>query len=628
MWMDLAIVLAFVAYSVTVGFRAKREASRSLTDYFLAGRSLKGWQAGCSMAATQYAADTPLLVTGLVATAGIFSLWRLWVYAIAFLLMGFVLGGCWRRAGALTDAELTELRYSGTGAAFLRAFKAIHLGTVINCTVLAMVLIAATRLSEPFLFWHKWLPDFLVTSGTHLLSTWNVSLSSLPSSHPDVWLRSFDNLVSIFAIVSFTTLYATTGGLRSVVRTDVLQLFIAMVATGCYAWIVVNHVGGLGALGQRLGTLYGAEAQHNILSFGPIDFGETTLLFLGVLGIQWFAQVSSDGTGYLAQRTMACQTDRDARQAAVIFTFVQVVIRSLFWIPLALGLLLLYPVETLPKIGEATEAFRVAREGTFAFGIRDFLPVGMRGLMLTGMLAALASTVDTHLNWGASYWTNDIYKRFVMEQFLGRKPKAKELVWVARLSNIGILLIAIFVMTHLSSIQTAWHISLLFGSGLGVILILRWVWYRVNQWSELSALAVSLILAPVLLFAFPDLGEGERLLILVLVSTAVVLLVTFVTPAEPAEKLVSFFKRVHPPGFWGPIAKLANEDSNKPVREFGKVVRQTAFASVSVFALLVGIGSLLVGVPAWGSMWVSLGLIFLALILTPFWWDFKDKNND
>jgi len=620
MFIDLAILLAFVVYSISVGFRLRRQASRSLVDYFLAGRSLKGWKAGCSMAATQYAADTPLLVTGLVATAGVFSLWRLWTYAIAFLLMGFMFGSCWRRAGALTDAEFTELRYSGGGAAFLRAFKAIHLGTVINCTVLAMVLIAATRLCEPFLIWHEWLPESFVTPLADALSRWNVSFSSLPLDHPDVWLRSSDNLISILAILAFTALYSTTGGLRSVVATDVLQFAIAMVATFLYAWIVVSRVGGLGMMTEKLGMLYGDEARNAILSFGPHDLSTITVLFLGVLGVQWFAQVNSDGTGYLAQRTMACETDRDAKQAAVVFTFAQVVVRSLLWLPIALCLLILYPVEHLPAMGEASEALRVAREGTFATGIKDFLPIGIRGLMLTGMLAALASTVDTHLNWGASYWTNDLYKRFVMEKFLKRTPKSTELVWVARASNIGIIGFAILIMANLSSIQTAWHVSLLFGSGLGVVLILRWIWYRINLWSEVSALGTSLVLSLILLFAFPNMDEGARLLVMVVVSTAVVIGVTLSTPAEPYDKLLSFYKRVRPPGFWQPIARLSGDDRRDPKRLFGNKLIATTLASVSVFTLLTGIGTLLVGRPAWGTLWGSAGLVLLGVVLVPVWW--------
>ena len=210
---DALIVAAFIIYSVSVGLRHRRQASQNLEEYFLAGRTLRGWRAGISMAATQYAADTPLLVTGLIATAGLFALWRLWVYGIAFLLMGFVLAVLWRRAGVLTDAELTEVRYQGNGAAVLRAVKAVHLGTVVNCTVLSMVLIAASRIAEPFLPWHLWLPAGLIEPLASLMERVDFLFTTLPVAHPDAWIYAANNMVSIAAIVAFTWLYSTTGGL-------------------------------------------------------------------------------------------------------------------------------------------------------------------------------------------------------------------------------------------------------------------------------------------------------------------------------------------------------------------------------------------------------------------------------
>ncbi|MBN1687485.1 MAG: Na+:solute symporter [Candidatus Omnitrophica bacterium] len=616
---DLVIVLTFIVYSICVGFWMRKKASRGLEDYFLAGRTLKGWQAGCSMAATQYAADTPLLVTGLVATAGIFSLWRLWIYAIAFLMMGFVFGACWRRARVLTDAELTELRYGGPGASILRAVKALHMGTMINCTVLAMVLIAATRLSEPFLLWHEWLPQGCIDPIAKLLESWQFSMTTLPANDPQTWIYSANNLISILLILAFTTLYSTTGGLRSVVATDIVQFAIAMIATAFYTWIVLTKIGGVGALPEKIGELYGTPSQHWVLSFGPTQWQEMTFLFTAVLFVQWFAQVSSDGTGYLAQRTMACQTDRDAKIAAVFFTGAQVVLRSLLWIPIALGLLILYPVQGgLPQLGEASEAFRIAREGTFALGIRDFLPPGIRGLMLTGMLAALASTVDTHLNWGASYWTNDLYKRFLMEKFLKRKPSSKELVWIARLSNLLILTIAIIIMANLQSIQGAWHLSLLFGSGLGVVLILRWLWYRINLWSEITAGIVSVFASPFLLIYFSDFHEGYRLLLMVLISTLSVIAVTLMTPPEPREILETFYARVSPPGFWGPFEK-----KNESIDRFKRLLPATLLASASTFLLVTGLGMLLTG----HSFWTSMTLTVLGILLIPFWWRLGMQNN-
>lgn len=619
MLIDLSIVAVFIAYSVGAGFFYRRKASKNLEEYFLAGRTLRGWQAGFSMAATQYAADTPLLVTGLVAVAGVFSLWRLWIYAIAFLLMGFLLGGPWRRAGVLTDAELTELRYGGRAAVCLRALKAIHLGTFVNCTVLAMVLIAAARIAEPFLPWHQWLPPPLLEPAAHFMERMGFLLTTLPEGHPAAWIVSADNLVSLTLIVAFVWLYSATGGLRSVVATDVVQFSIAMLATFLYAWIVVDRAGGLGSMAHRLTGLYGPSVSQALLSFGPVRWDEASLLFCGVLAVQWFAQVNADGTGYLAQRTMACQSASDARTAAVTFSFAQILVRSLLWLSIAVGLLVLYPVEQFPALGTASESFRIGRESSFAWGMRDLLPAGIRGLMLTGMLAALASTVDTHLNWGASYWTNDLYKRLLMEGWLGRAPRDRELVWVARFSTAGILGIAFLIGIHLKSIQTTWHLSLLFGSGMGAVLILRWVWYRINVYSEISAGMASLLLSPILLFGFPELSEAARLLWMVALSTAVVIGVTFLTRPESEETLKRFYSRARPCGNWKPVARQLGEDPAFPTRKLWRAAAATALATATLFCLLVGAGQMVVQAPQELQRLRSIALIGIGLALIPLW---------
>ena len=231
----------------------------------------------------------------------------------------------------------------------------------------------------------------------------------------------------------------------------------------------------------------------------------------------WFL---GDGTGYLAQRSMACRSERDARAAAVLFAWLQVFLRSLLWLAIALGLLVLYPFRPEEAAGEG---FAAAREMLFVHGIDDLLPPGARGLMLVGLLAALASTVDTHLNWGASYWSKDVYEDVLCRRLLGRQPKPRELVLVARLSNVLILAIAMAVMVNLGSIQTAWFVSLLFGAGMGSVLVLRWLWERINLYSELAAMAASLVTAPLLLYFLGTDPEDEwiRLGIMALVTTTV-----------------------------------------------------------------------------------------------------------
>lgn len=620
---DVFIVVAFIVYAVISGFRSKSKASKNLEEYFLAGRTLKGWKAGISMAATQFAADTPLLVTGLIATAGVFSLWRLWIYALAFLMMGFLLAGSWRRAGVITDAELTEIRYGKKPAAILRGVKAIYFGTIFNCAVLAMVLLAATRVAEPFLVWDQWLPAGLFAPIASLVEWIGVPLT-LDVLGSEVWVKTANNLISIFAIVAVTTLYSTTGGLRSVVATDIVQFGIMMAGTLAYAWFVVDHAGGLSEMTDKIRTMFanggpGGIMPDQILAMTPSQGFNITYPLLFAFGLQWLIQMNSDGTGYLAQRTMACRSDKDAKVAAVVFTFAQVFLRSLLWLPLGLGLLVVFP----PDLSLPGEIIKAEREFTFVRGIAELLPVGVLGLMLTGMLAALASTVDTHLNWGSSYWTNDIFKRFICQSWLKKEPSGRALVWVARLSNILILMIALIVMSQLSSIQTAWQISLMLGAGMGIPLVLRWVWWRMNAWGEIAAILASLVLAPILMATVPAESEALRLLIIAFVSTGAALAATFIFGPESDEQLEEFYRRAHPPGFWRPVAAKVHEPSTGIGRfEWGLIAM--LLCAFSLFCLLTGFASWLIDSPAptwfpYRGAWITL-LLVIGGGLIPLWW--------
>ena len=624
--LDALILLAFVTAAITSGLRARKQASQSLEEYFLAGRSLRGWKAGVSMAATQFAADTPLLVTGLIATAGIFSLWRLWIYAVAFLLLGFVLAPLWRRSRVLTDAELSELRYGARPAAWLRGIKAIYFGTIFNCTVLAMVLWAAKEIAEPFLLWNEWLPAPLFGLAREIVMGVGIDFAREVAGASDPWTRSTNNVISLFAIVAVTTLYSATGGLRSVVQTDIMQFALMMLGTAGYAVFVVHAVGGLEAIPAAIQDRFasggpGGITPSEILAFTPSRAKDAGLVVLAVFGLQWLVQMNADGTGYLAQRSMACRSDADAKQAALIFTLLQVVLRSLLWLPIGLGLLLLFPPDLSLEIG----ALKADREVTFVAGMAELLPTGLRGLLLTAMLAALASTIDTHLNWGASYWTNDIYKRFICEAWRGRTPSQTSLVWVARGSNLLILVVALAIMTQLSSIQMAWQASLLLGAGMGVPLVLRWFWWRIGAWGEIGAIGASLLLAPVLLLWVPPEQEALRLLVMALGSTGAGVGLSLALGAEPLGRLCAFYERVRPPGFWGPVARAAGGDPRADARCLARGLGATAIASFSIFCVLAGLGTWLAGSPeptwwpAGPGAWISAQLV-VGLGLTPLWW--------
>ena len=625
--LDWVIVLAFVAYAVSTGLRHRRQASRNLEEYFLAGRTLPGWQAGLSMAATQFAADTPLLVTGIVAISGIFGLWQLWIYAVTFLVMGFVLAGAWRRAGVVTDAELSEVRYGGTTAAVLRGVKAVYLGTIINCVSLGWVLFAAAKIAEPFLLWDQWLPASLFQPVVALVETVGVPLASVTPDDPLVWVRTASNLISLVLILGVTALYSATGGLRSVAATDVGQIGIMFVGTIAFTVFVVREAGGLGGMTTRLQETFadggpGGILPDQILAFTPGRAKDATLTVLSMLGLLWLINSVSDGTGYLAQRSMACRSDRDAKTAAVVFTFAQIVLRSLLWLPLAVGLLVLFP----PDPALAPELLQGDREATYVRGMAELLPVGVMGLMLTGMLAALASTVDTHLNWGASYWTNDLYKRFVCEGWRKTTPSGRSLVWVARASNVLILLIALAVMTRLTSINQAWQVNLLFGAGLGVVQVLRWIWWRMNAWAEIAAMLASAVAAPILLATFGDDQQALRLLLMGLLSTAAALGAVWLKGPERPEVLAAFYQRVRPVGFWGPVAAAvggAGEATAGP-RRLWRAAGATLLCAGTVFCLLVGLGTWLVGspAPAWvpsRALWIGM-LLLVGTALCPVWY--------
>lgn len=605
---DLAILLAFVAYSVWTGFAARRQASQGLDEYFLAGRRLKGWEAGASMAATQFAADTPLLVMGLIAVGGIASLWRLWIYGLAFLFMGFVLAAAWRRAGVLTDAELTVIRYGGRGATAVRALKAVYYGTVINCTVMAFVLVAATRIFEVFLPWHEWLPGAWYAALRDAVAGLGLALHSGVSGL-DPATATTNSLLGIVATVAFVALYSTTGGLRSVVRTDVVQLALMLAGTLGYAVFAVDAAGGLGGLGARLAELYGAERAAQYTSFVPA--AEALAPFLTVLALQWVFQMNADGTGYLAQRTMACATDRDAERAAVTFTLLQIVVRSLLWLLIALALLVVYP---LAPGGPLDEPAVAARETLYALGAAELLPAGLRGLLVTSLLAALASTIDTHLNWGASYWANDLYRGVLLERLLKRPARDRELVRVARLSTVVLLVASLWLMTKLGSIQAAWQVSLLFGAGVGAVLVLRWLWERVNLLAEVASMAVSLALAPVLLLTVAD--DWLRLALMAAASTVVVVLSALYGPAVSPGRLAAFYRRAHPPGWWHVSATACDVDPRKPLAELRRRLVRVLACALSVYAWLIGFAQLLLGAQ---PLWQGAALVALGLAAVPAW---------
>ncbi len=605
--LDLAIVAIFVAYAVAAGLRSRRQASRDLEEYFLAGRSLRGWQAGVSMAATQFAADTPLVVAGLIATAGLFSLWQLWSYGLAFLLLGFLFAPGWRRARVLTDAEFAELRYSGRGALALRSARALLFGLGFNCVVVAMVLFAATFFAERFLFWDAWLPAPLFEVALGLARLTGTALSA--SGDP---VLAANNGISIAAVVIFALAYSTPGGLRGVVATDIGQFAIMMLATALFAGVALTHAGGAAGVLAAIRTLEARDALNGLTTtqlyaLHPWAARDVGLGLVAVFALQWLLQRNADGTGYLAQRAMACRSDADARRATVWFAFLQVLVRSLLWVPLGLALLALFP----PSAGLAGEAFTREREASFVVGMRELLPVGALGLMLAAMLAALASTLDTHLNWGSSYLANDVYGRLFCRSWREREPDPRTQVWVARAGNLVIVGVAAGVMTQLDSIQQAWKATLVLGAGIGAVTVLRWIWWRITAWGELAALAVSFAFAPLAL-AWID-GEAVQMLGGAALATAAAIAASVWGPPTDPAVLRRFAQQVRPVGWWGPYREAGSAAA------LGRVLVTAAAAAVTLFSTLVAALWLLVPGPATPSPWLAALLLGLAAIALPVW---------
>jgi Na+/proline symporter len=367
-----------------------------------------------------------------------------------------------------------------------------------------------------------------------------------------------------------------------------------------------------------------------MLSFSPTEEAASLFAIFGILGIQWFAQANADGTGYLAQRSMACRSDSEAQKAAVIFTYLQSVLRTLLWLPIVVGLMILYPMAADPSA--TSEAALSLRESTFVMGVKDHLPTGALGLMLVGLFAALASTVDTHLNWGASYWTNDLYDRLWCQRIRKRQADNKRLVWVARASNIVILVIALAVMTQLGSIQTAWKTSLLLGAGMGIPLLLRWLWHRQNAWGEMVPIVLSFVGAPALLHWLPgDENDGLRLILMTVGSAIASVGASLLTRPVDEERLNTFYLQVRPPGFWGPVAERCGESGGASRAAFNRGMTATFVASASVFGLIVGLGTLVVGAPGPSALprpvWIALCLL-IGLGLIPVWWRIAKQQID
>ncbi len=517
---DWGIIGAYALIMLTAGVYFSRRASRSMTDFFISGRNLPWWIAGTSMVATTFASDTPLIVTEIVRTEGVAGNWIWFNFAISHVLTTFFLATLWRRARVLTDVELCEVRYAGMGGRALRLFKGTFYAFVTNSVVLGWVLLAMATICEEVL--------------------------GLPK------------IQTIAAGVLLATLYATLSGLWGVVATDILQFTTAMVGSFVLMIKAMQHMGGISGFAPVLNNLVAANGRPAMDILPPIfTSGEVTATgvsqaagatmagFLVAVGVQWWSWKYSDGGGVLIQRMSAAKDERHSLLAMLWFTFANYVIRPWPWFMVALISLVVFP--------ELTD-----HKAAYPRMMAEFLGPGWLGLMMAAILAAFMSTVDTHINLGASYFVNDIYRRFL-------RPTARErhYVLVGRLASVMFLCIGGLVALFNDSIVSLFVFLLQLVAGAGVVFLLRWFWWRIHAWSEISAMLASLTVATLLNLANQHawfdhtFASWEIFLINVSLSGLIWLLVTFLVPAPRPEQLVAFYLRAQPGGAWGPVRAAA-----------------------------------------------------------------------
>ncbi len=528
-WLDWTIILGYIALALGLGIYYRRIASKSVESFFLGDRQFPWWVVGVSMVATTFAADTPLAVTGIVAKDGVSGNWFWWSLALSHLLVVFLVARFWRRTEVVTDAEVVELRYDGKGAAWLRGIKALFFALFINCLIMGWVIRAMGKIVHSFLDWQTMAPNLY---------------NSLQTQWPKGWaIADAGEGISTALLALFALFYASLGGLRSVVMTDLIQFAMAIVGAILLAVFAVDHVGGLQPLVEQIHTLYPADA-NEILAFLPTTLvGSAAFAFAVFVTVQWWAQHLSDGGGYFAQRILSAKDEDHGYRGTLLFTVLHYLLRTWPWVLVGLVAIVVFPLVPPAGVEPSGDYARVLsdREAAYPILLGRLLPSGLVGLVVASLVGAFMSTIDTHINWGSSYLVNDIYRRFI-------RPEAspRELMAVASFSSLLVLLLALAVATQIHSIQTAWEVFTALGAGLGLPHLLRWVWRRPSAWSEMAGLGGAAIATLLVYLLAPELSYPAKLLWIVGASVAAFFVVTFLAPPVSKEHLDRFFLKVRP----------------------------------------------------------------------------------
>ncbi len=573
---DWSIVVVYFIINLLIGFYYYKKAGGNTENFFLSGRKMTWWLAGLSMVATTFAADTPLAVTELVGQSGIAGNWLWWNMMFGGMLTVFFFARMWRRANILTDVEFIELRYSGKAASFLRGFKAIYLGIFMNVIIMGWVNLALGKILK----------------------------GMFPQQVNDSNVMFF-----ILAIMIVTAIISAMAGLWGVAVTDAFQFVIKM--TGCIilAIIVVNspQVGGITGLQAKLPE-WALRFTPQIGESGAGSTGTGGILmmtistFLAYIGVQWWASwypgAEPGGGGYVAQRMMSAKNEKHSLLATLFFQVAHYTLRPWPWIIVALSAIVLYP--DLPAADKGLG---------YVKAMNDFLPVGLKGLLLATFFAASMSTIATHLNWGTSYFINDFYKRFV-------KPNEsdKHYVSASRWMTVVFMIVAVLITNFMSTISGVWSFVLECGAGLGLVLILRWFWWRVNAISEIVATITPFAVYGVLHFGNFGIKFPETLYVIVPITTVAWVITSFITKPTNEDRLLEFYKRVHPGGFgWKKIA--AKLPDVRPDKGYGVLFLDWFLGIVLLYTFLFGIGKIILQDYMTGIIYIIIGLIAGSIIL-------------
>jgi Na+/proline symporter len=581
--LDWGIIILFFVLTLVIGLLVSKKAGTSSTEFFLSGRNMPWWLLGISMVATTFSADTPNLVTDIVRKNGVSGNWVWWAFLLTGLLTVFVYAKLWRKSGVVTDLEFYELRYSGKGAAFLRGFRALYLGVFFNIMIMASVCLAAIKIGSVLL--------------------------------------GFTAVETLIIASTITVLYSSLGGLKGVVITDFFQFILAMGATFWATYYIIDL--------PQIGSLDALLTHPNVipkLDFIP-DFQQREVfitLFILPIAIQWWSVwypgAEPGGGGYIAQRMLSAKDEKNAVWATLLFNFAHYALRPWPWILIALASLIIFPdLQSLQAAFPDIDPSIVKDDLAYP-AMMTFLPAGLIGLIVASLIAAFMSTISSHLNWGSSYVVYDFYQRFV-------KPEAseKELVSVGRWSTLILMIASALFALLLSNALEAFQILLQIGAGTGLLFIMRWFWYRINAYSEITAMTVSFVLA--LYFklihtklGFDPIADDIQLVLGVAITTLSWVVVTLVTSPSDKKTLNEFYKITQPGGpGWNKVVAEAEADgvdliTEKRAWNVPTGILCMVVGSVGIYGALFSTGYFIYGEYKEGSILLAVTLLSFIIL--------------